>query len=145
MNDLQAVGVALGLLALMNIYSCIKGWRKKRLLHELKHVVNSIGLSMAWLLSFYALIGVASLVPTVTEWAKNFQLSSDVSPLVVWLIRDGTACAWVLMSILIITWMWRGLYQPLKYNDKEKEWHKEESLKIRAKLPHFLQSLVRVK
>jgi uncharacterized membrane protein len=134
-------------MVLGSIYSLIKAWRKgglERVRYDLKGSGNAWSYLLSFVLTAYFIIGSVSVAPVIVDWAKNYDLASNTSPLGEWLIRHGTMYAWFIATILVTMWIVNKLWKPFKYNEKEKEWHKEEQIKFRDKLPQFLRRFVKI-
>lgn len=131
------------LVAVCEMISLVKDIRRKRGWYNLKCFVNNFRpaislLMFVYLLMFGAIVYTKDIEPSLT-------VAKSSSVFVSAIMQYGSP----LFFLGILYWIGFPLIKNFtnpwwEYNDKEKDWQKEERLKFRARLPKFLQRWVKV-
>jgi hypothetical protein len=138
----QILAMLLVLCVILDIFNIIKRVRKGQLLYGIKNSLNAWRNFLGLLGGMYIILGGVSVLASIKEWAQQKSISAP--PGIVEYIWLGIPIAWVI-GVMILAILTIYKLPSIKYNEREKQWRKEEEEKLKAKykLPKWLLWIVR--
>ncbi len=132
----------IGLWIVLSLISLYKGLRKKRLPYVFKNTINGTkwGLSLVW--SAYFMMGALIPLESINKWVEQRQ--SSIASVLGQAAIALLPIVYLVTIVCVVCLVMSNADKPfIQYNEKEKEWRKEDGDKLKSWLPEWIFKLVK--